>query len=310
MPLVWTKLNIFHSPTPGARSRHCLVYDPALRTPLLFGGMVGTGDSTLQGDLWQLNDLKWKRLAPAGKTPRARQRAKMVFDEHRGFSVLFGGQGRALLIWPMLADTWRLENGLWQEVPRGDKPTPRCAHAMAYDHDGKQTVLFGGAAKGDVSLGDTWVFDGEGWNQLKIPGPAPRQYAEFTWDANLGGCVLYGGCGDDQGNHPYTDCWLFRESRWQQIGPAGGFLPRDDGGMCFLPELKGTLLLAGNKYDGALALLGPEGWKIIQDSNRPLPRQCAASCYWPEKQGLLVHGGEEGHGQKQFSEAYLLASQA
>lgn len=309
MHLVWTKLQVAHSPLPSARSRHCLVYDPVSRAPVLFGGMVGDENGKPQNDLWQLDDLKWRRLAPTGDKPRPRQRAKMIFDEHRGYSLLFGGQGKAMLIWPMLADTWRLESGRWTQLAEGDKPTPRCAHGLAYDHAGKQAVLFGGAAKGNRPLGDTWVFDGDSWSQMRIPGPAPRQYAEFTWDANLGGCVLYGGSADDQGNHPYTDCWLFRENQWQQIAAASGFLVRDDGGMCFFPGLNATLLLAGNKSNASLAWLSADGWKIIADTNAPLPRQCAASCYWPEKQGLLVHGGEEGHGQKQFGDSYLLTLQ-
>ncbi|MBK9976098.1 MAG: hypothetical protein IPP14_15095 [Planctomycetes bacterium] len=294
---------------PSPRSRHCLAYDTAVRAPVLFGGLAGADELTPRNDTWQLDDLKWRRIGLKGEVPIARQRAKMVFDEQRGFSVLFGGQGKTMRNWPLLADTWLLESGVWRQVSKGDKPPPRCAHGLAYDHAGQQTVLFGGASKGNLPLGDTWVFDGDGWRKLEIPGPAPRQYAEFTWDANLGGCVLYGGCVDDLGNHPYTDCWLFRGNQWQQIAAASGFLVRDDGGMCFFPGLNATLLLAGNKSNASLAWLAADGWKVIADTNPPLPRQCAASCYWPEKQGLLVHGGEVGHDQRQFADSYLLTLQ-
>src|SRR5579872_2953138 len=107
---------------PGPRSRHGLAYDHATNATILFGGVVyGINPPKsvvwrLQSDTWELKGGKWHRCEPVGKSPPARHRGGMVFDEQRGFTVLFGGQAGAEDKWRILNDTWLYEDSRWRQV--------------------------------------------------------------------------------------------------------------------------------------------------------------------------------------------------
>ena len=63
-------------------------------------------------------------------------------------------------------DTWEWDGDRWAQVSdEGDGgPSPRYAHAMAYDAARSVTILFGGAGpRGPAGLGDTWEWDGVRW---------------------------------------------------------------------------------------------------------------------------------------------------
>lgn len=96
----------FDKKGPGKRSRHCLVHDRGERTTVLFGGLVwrARGVAWCLGDTWELYDQIWQRRR-FFRGPCGRQRSGLAYDAHRGFSVLFGGQGNPPW-WNMLNDTW------------------------------------------------------------------------------------------------------------------------------------------------------------------------------------------------------------
>lgn len=77
---------------PGPRSRHGLAYDRDAGAIVLFGGAVwvGGGRARLPADTWELRDGDWTRI-DAPSSPSGRHRSGMVFDDARGFTVLFGG---------------------------------------------------------------------------------------------------------------------------------------------------------------------------------------------------------------------------
>lgn len=285
-----------------------MIYDSARGRAVLFGGSVFDGGVSTRNDTWTFDGREWRKLATRGSSPADRDRAKMVFDEGRGIAVLFGGQRPGLVGWSRLADTWRLEDDKWTRAWTWLRRTPpgRCGHMMAYDRAGHQTVMFGGAANIGVSRADTWVFDGSTWKFLPIHGPQARRYAEFDWDDNLGGCVLYGGCVDDFGAVPLTDCWLFRENRWEFLPWASNFAVRDDGAMLFNPKLRRLIMLAAEDPREGTAVLTQDGWRTGLDIDPPSPRQCYAAAYLPREDAILVCGGEEVGTEDRFGETYLV----
>jgi hypothetical protein len=176
---------------------------------------------------------------------------------------------------------------------------------MAYDRAGRQTVMFGGAASVFASRGDTWVFDGAAWRRLSVKGPLARRYAEFAWDEHLGGCVLYGGCADDFGRVPFTDCWLFRENRWEYMPWASNLGQRDDGAMLFHPTLRRLLLFSTDESRGETAVLTRAGWQSVSELNPPPTRQCFGAAYLPAMDAILTCGGEVNE-EHRFGDTFLV----
>jgi hypothetical protein len=91
----------------------------------------------------------------------------LTFDEGRGRLVLMGGvafdSGRPL---GYFGGTWEWDGTRWAMVVDSlGSPSVRHAHAIAYDREQRQVMLFGGAVD-DTARCDTWSFDGTKWNRL------------------------------------------------------------------------------------------------------------------------------------------------
>ncbi len=153
----WTNL----SPAgdgPSGRDRHSMVYDPATKRMILFGGW--DGDYELN-DSWAYDPAAntWTELAPAGNAPSPRSGHRAVYDPVLGRMVLFGGfDGES-----ELNDTWAYDPvaNTWTDVsPEGAAPDPRDCHSMVYDEANGKIILFGGISTDDRDLGDTWAYGG------------------------------------------------------------------------------------------------------------------------------------------------------
>lgn len=177
---------------------------------------------------------------------------------------------------------------------------------MAYDESAKVIVLFGGGRDIYASLGDTWTFDGAAWRRVKSPGPPARRYAQFGWDGNLGGCVLYGGSADDFGEQPFNDCWLFKDDEWHYLQYASGGPYRDDCGAWFHKGAGRFVILSGKESESQVLALEPQGWREAECMNWLPPRQCYGSAYDPQRDVIVVYGGEEGHEGERYSDTFLL----
>jgi hypothetical protein len=73
-------------------------------------------------------------------------------------------------------------------------PSPRVAHAMAYEAARERVVLFGGE---DGS--NTWEWDGVAWTQVADMGPSPRYACAMTYDTVRQRVVLFGGSSTTNG---------------------------------------------------------------------------------------------------------------
>lgn len=288
---------------PGPRSRHGLVYDKNTTVAVLFGGIIFGKQWLLQSDTWELRGRDWSRIRTP-ETPAARHRGAMVYLNHCGQSLLFGGQSAR---GAMLGDTWLYSARSWREqIPAVRSPSPRCGHSLAYDEKGEVAVLFGGIQPGDKPLGDTWVFDGKQWRQIVGKGPSPRRYAAFAYDPDLKGCLLHGGSEDDHGQRTYRETWLFRDNAWNPMAASFDTDPRDDHGLAYHRSAKRLVMLEG--VNGARGVLAREsaGWRKL-DVNPLHPRhQCSPLAWDDDLGGMLLYGGEVKHGGPQFDATLLL----
>lgn len=307
--LKWQLLEVAHS--PGKRSRHGLVFDQSRGVAVLHGGMRGVGRARPVNDTWELSAQGWSPVPTRGAVPSPRNRAAMVYDPSIQKTVLFGGQSFNGITWAMRGDTWLFDGVRWRRSRQlfSRTPAPRCGHCMAYDEANGRIVLFGGVVRSQVSMGDTWVFDGRKWHQIVGVGPPPRRYAGLAWDVNLGGCVLYGGCVDDFGEYPLNDCWLFQDNRWQLLPHASGAMYRDDQGICFHHGIGRLVMLPDINNVAGVHALTEAGWEAVEVNGSIPERQCSPAIYDHELGGLLLYGGEVGHDAEQFNDTWLLVAE-
>ena len=137
----------------------------------------------------------WTEMAPA-TSPPARGIHAMAYDAESDRIVLFGGtvgfeSGRMDDIW-----TYDFNANTWTNRNPGTRPSPRGAHAMAYDEESDRVILFGG----DVPGPETWAynFNANTWtNMSPVVQPAAWYFVDMAYDAESDRIVLFGGCAGD-----------------------------------------------------------------------------------------------------------------
>jgi hypothetical protein len=133
--------------SPAPRGAMSFTYDTKNDHFIMFGGF---SDEGFYGDTWVLDpeSLQWNEVMPEASPPPLRSR--MVFDESKEVSVLFGGdtipleghQGSAV----PYGRTWSYDSPdmRWTEILTAESPTPRSLNGIAYDSDSGYILVFGG----------------------------------------------------------------------------------------------------------------------------------------------------------------------
>lgn len=151
----WEEVTTSASPLP--RSQHAMAWIGGTKA-VLFGGLDPAG--TVDDETWIFDagsNPTW--TGPLMPSPRPSAR--------RAHAMAFFGDARVLLFGGMRAnntrsdETWRfvLASEMWVLTTAGPHPAARLDHALGDlgVSDTRPIVLFGGS--GDVTLGDTWVYD-------------------------------------------------------------------------------------------------------------------------------------------------------
>jgi hypothetical protein len=145
---------------PSPRKFHAMGFDLVRYSVVLFGGDPGNGNAL--GDTWSWDGSTWTQISNFGASPS--MCAAMVSTDAQ--IAMFGGLNSINTAPPptIFHESWVFDGKRWTH--RQDiEPGPRWAHAMAFDTDRRNIVLFGGLpifdAQGDAGLagkllGDTW----------------------------------------------------------------------------------------------------------------------------------------------------------
>jgi cysteine-rich repeat protein len=216
------------APTPIALgTRGALVGDPVHRR-VVFSGVISGGSSTNQARFYEWNGTTWSDPQPAPPPERlpgitngaGLSGAAMVNDPLHGRVLLFGGRkaGGAA----HLPNTWSFDGSNWSVIATAG-PNPRFDHAMAYDVERDQLVLFGGVV-GSSTTSDTWLFDGITWTIATVLNPPARRQHAMAYDMKRKRVVMFGGspnggslsgCGTC-----LSDTWEWDGAVWTQITTA------------------------------------------------------------------------------------------
>jgi hypothetical protein len=181
---------------------------------------------------------------------------------------------------------------------------------LAFDEESGFVVLFGGSARIDQSLGDTWIFNGTSWKEVFGPGPPARRYAAFAFDPDLKGCVLHGGSEDDFGKRGFADTWLFRDLKWTRWAHTLNTTVRDDHSLAYHRTAKRLVMFGGLSGKQCVLVRQEKGWQEVEALNLPPRYQCSPLA-WDEKlDGLVFYGGEVKHGGPQFQITWILRTVA
>ena len=257
--LLWTQKQDIG---PSARFDFDMVFDPARRRVVLFGGAISmTPGNNLVNDTWEWNGSEWTQTADIGPSPRMGH--ALAYDSQRQRVVLFGGTGTTYL---GLGDTWEWDGESWTQVA-DTGPSARTHHAITFDSRRNRVILFWGVGADQIALADTWVWDGNEWAQEQDSGPKGRFGHKLVYDSGRNRVVLLGGnnrivtsevvqdrgfWGNVVGTHTETritenqlgDTWEYDGSLWAHVADTGPE-PRSGYGMIFDGEK--TLLFGGSK---------------------------------------------------------------
>jgi len=205
------------------RDHHSLVYDAARATSVMFGGAggpLGTSRYIWSRETWEWNGVQWSRLDLPGPAPRAR--AAMIYDARRSEVIQFGGVSEpdSTRAQHYLGDTWRWNGTSWQSVA-ANGPTPRYAHAMAFDDRRGVALMYGGEGARSRAFVDLWEWDGDRWREIPLhaPNPGARYSPGLAFDSRRGRLVLYGGLVHDSSGRTrrMDDTWEWDRVRWRRI---------------------------------------------------------------------------------------------
>jgi len=232
----WTQLNPVTIPPP--RAEHSMAFDAARNRVVLFGG-------SRQHDTWEWDGSNWKNVSPSAGSPQERAYPAVAHDRARRRIVLFGGQGVASSL-TSFNDTWEWNGNAWTRCWPTTSPSPRSAHAMAWDAARHRTVLFGGLGgpPANAYLSDTWEWDGQTWTRHQpAVSPSPRSGHAMAYDATRRRVVLFGGS-PSPWNY-LSDTWEWDGTNWTLLRPAASPPPRCEHAMVWDPARQRIVLFGG-----------------------------------------------------------------
>ncbi len=187
-----------------------------------------------------------------------------------GELLVFGGrsyQGSAEIF---LDDTWiyDTETESWREVV-GEGPLARSQHAMAYDPQRDEVLMFGGYVGSSYTYGDTWVFDGleEVWRRVEpATAPTARAGSVVVFDTAADTFVMFAGAEEPPAAElPLAETWLFDpdEDAWRKVEPAVSPVLVSEGH----PTLFELAMVYDSVADRSVLLVAGEStWSFVADT--------------------------------------------
>ncbi len=206
----WNTISISGN-SPSARREHAMVYDGSRSRLVMFGG-YDNGSATLN-DVWELAGSTWSQITPSGSQPAARRQHAMCFDPVRGTTLLVGGLDSA---GSQLGDQWTWDGATWTQATLGAAaPSARSLHAMTFDLQGGQALLFGGSTNSSAHTNELWQWDGSTWTLVPQNGnwPSARSGHGMAYDSTRRMTIVHGGSGL-QGYQ--QDTWAHDGISWSQ----------------------------------------------------------------------------------------------
>ena len=246
----------------------------------------------------------------AGESPQKMLGQKMIYDPVGQRIILFGGSYYSGS-YTFYGDTWSYDvaQAEWTKLTPTGSPIARFNHAMVYDSDRKEIVVFGGFSYSG-RVGDTWVYNiaSNKWtNETPDKSPSRRSDPGAAYDAKNKKVIIFGGYGHD--DVMQGDTWAFdMETRtWTQMNPATRPAKRYGGVMVYDTYTERCLLFGGHMEGDDGSEMGYEkemwaydyaadNWEKIPTTTKPLARYWHELAYDPEENRIILFSGSQGGG--------------
>jgi hypothetical protein len=235
----WTPLHL--ATHPSGDSGLVLVYDPALKGVVAFGGEAPIG-SAYYNDTWLFQHGAWTQLSPSSSPPPRSQYA-MAYDTADAQLVLFGGYNGGA---QELSDTWVFNGTTWAKVASTAGPEGRQFASMVYDRLTHQTLLVGGQ---NVTLGpttDTWSFHAGSWTLVAGSNTQSRVHTPIASMGN--GTPMYFGGQSASNSTLYNTSFEFFGGSWHMVSFANAPSPRENGGLVYDAKDGHMMDFGGGQY--------------------------------------------------------------
>jgi len=176
---------------PSARLATGMAYDAARQNCVLFGGVLGPAMPI--NETWTWNGTTWTQRFPAN-APSPRTDMAMAYDSGRQVVVLFGGWMPTATMPQDSNQTWEWNGTTWvQRSSAGGTPAARQSARMVFDAARGVAVMCGGYSNANqVTLGDTWTWNGTAWTQVASV-PVTMHSHVLAYDGPRQRVVLWGG---------------------------------------------------------------------------------------------------------------------
>lgn len=283
------------SPRTGA----AMAYDIDHGVAVMFGGYDAPhslGDTLLRGA------GAWVNASPA-TNPVVRSNASMAYDADTHRVVMFGGDGDNNN-GTYLSDTWEWNGRTWVERASPNTPVERAGAAMAYDSKRRRIVMFGGihgggANGGNLSIGDTWEWDGGGWTQIMPANhPSSRSGAALGFDPKRGVMVLFAGgfLNFNSTVTPNNETWTYNGTDWSLVTVSSPPAKRIGATMAWDPINQRLLMYGGNDQNGnaladTWAWTGTTWTPVIASASPPGPRAFQNMALDVARKRIVMVGG-------------------
>lgn len=291
----WMNRNPAIAPSP--RLGHRMAHDDQSGRTVLLSGHRGQGPSaTLFHDTWAYDFAanEWSDMAPS-PNPAAGNHGSLAYDTQSDRIVHFGGQA---FPGAYSNETWSysFDTNTWTESQPSARPSPRFAHAMAYDTTSDRTILFGGSAGSD----ETWGFNlaaGEWERMTPSSQPSGRLGHRMAYDRQSDRIMLFGGGPNLLG--PYNgETWAYDvdANEWIRMDIAMRPSARNGHDMAYDAESDRIVLFGG--FDGTVALgdmwvydLNTNTWENMRPAAGPPGRRLHAMAYDAQSDLVVMFGG-------------------
>jgi cysteine-rich repeat protein len=283
------------SSTVRKRAGHAMIYDAARGKVMLYGGErqdFGQETPTVMSDTWEWDGNAWSASCD-GCAPGARVDHAMAFDPARGVTWMFGGLHKGGFAEQLtsatqttLGDLWRHDAAGWTQVPTsaGSWPPARSHALMSYDALSQRVVLAGGTGAGDLTLTDTWTWDGQSWTEVTASG-APAPHRGVASDPRRGIVT-----------NPSPGTMRWQSGTWSSV-PVGVPSSRSNAAVAY-HSLRGQAVMFGGRTDSSETwLFEGDTWMESATSPAPSPRYNHAMAFHEDRREVLLFGGEASSGR-------------
>ncbi len=255
----WTKME--PSAYPNWANVDTMAYDSESDRVIAFSGWpVGSTGPSDETWTYDLNSNVWSAMSPAAR-PEARASHSMTYDSESDRVILFGdriGSQASNSTWAYHANRDR-----WESLAFERSPSARSLHALAYDEESRNVVLYGGLPRGEGKNGETWIYR----HPLPPPRPPPRDIHAMAYDVESDRMVVFGG---DVGQVVLgNDTWAydFNANRWAEMSPEASPSPRWFHAMAYDSESDRTILFGGYTDDVSSQAETDETWSYDLETN-------------------------------------------